>query len=103
MGAKKGVASRGRASMSHLPMERGELNEKDGLPSQRTPIKYEMLGELLKAEGYDEQKTNYLVSGFRDGFRLSLDRTTEELEQHQLDQGQQPVQNYKSATKWKSS
>ncbi len=42
-------------------MERGELNEKEGLPSQGTPIKYEKLGELLKAEGYGKQKTNYLV------------------------------------------
>ncbi len=90
------------ASTSHLPTERGELNEKEGLPSQRTPIKYEKLGELLKAEGYDKQKTNYLVSGFKDSFRLRLDRTTEELVQ-QLDRGQQPVQNHKSASLWKSS
>ncbi len=60
-------------------MARGELNEKEGLPSQRTPIKYKRLGELLKTEGYDEQKTNCLVSGLRDGFRLRLDRMTEEL------------------------
>ncbi len=73
--------------MSCLPMERGELNEKEGLSSQRTLIKYERLGELLKPEGYDEQKTNYLVNGFRDGFRLRLDRTTEELAQQQLDRG----------------
>ncbi len=52
-------------------MERVKLNEKEGLPSQWTPIKYEKLGELLKAKGYDKQKTNYLVSGFKDGFRLS--------------------------------
>ncbi len=74
-GTKTGVVRRGRASRSHLPTERGELNEKEGLPSQRTPIKFEMLGELLRAEGYDEQKTNYLVNGFRDCFRLRLDRT----------------------------
>ncbi len=85
--------------MSHLPMERGELNEKEGLPSQRTPIKYERLSELLKAEGYDVQKTNYLVNGFRDGFRLRLDRTTKELAQQQLARGQQPVQNHKSASR----
>ncbi len=97
MVAKKGVVGRCRASTSHLPMERGELNEKVGLPSQRTPIKYEKLGKLLKAEGYEEQKTTYLVSGFKDGFRLRLDRTMEELSQQQLDRGQQPVQNHKSA------
>ncbi len=87
-----------RASTSHLPTDRGELNEKEGLPSHRTPIKYEKLGELLKAEGYDKQKTYYLVSGFKDCFRLRLDRTTEELTQ-QLDSGQQPVQNHKSASR----
>ncbi len=35
-------------------------------------------------------------SGFKDGIRLRLDRTTEELAQP-LDRGQQPVQNHKSA------
>ncbi len=94
----KWVVGRCRASTSHLPMERVELNEKEGLPSQRTPIKYEKLGDLLKAEGYDEQKATYLVSGFKDSFRLRLDRMTEELaQQQQLDRGQQPVQNHKSA------
>ncbi len=97
--AKKRVVGRCRASTSHLTTERGELNEKEGIPSQRTPIKYEKLGELLKAEGYDKQKTNYLVSGFKDGFRLRLDRKTEELAQQQLDMGQQPVQNHKSASR----
>ncbi len=53
MGAKKGVVGRCRASTSHLPMERAEQNEKEGLLSQRTPIKYEKLGELLMADGYD--------------------------------------------------
>ncbi len=35
-GAKKGVVRRCRASTSHLPMERGELNEKEGQSSMRS-------------------------------------------------------------------
>ncbi len=60
---------------------------------------YGMLGELLRAESYDEQKTSCLVNVFREGFRLRLDRTTEELAQQQLDRSQQPVENHKSASR----
>ena len=33
-----------------------------------TPVNAERLEEMLVATGYDEQKTRYLVEGFRNGF-----------------------------------
>ncbi len=35
-----------------------------------------MLGELVRAEGYDDENTRYLVNRLRDGFKLRLDKTT---------------------------
>lgn len=78
-----------RARKSQLPIKRERLNGKEGFPYQSTPIKYEMPGKLLWEDGYDEQKTTYLVNGIREGFKLRLDRTIQELSQQQLDRGQQ--------------
>ncbi len=44
-------------------------------PHQRTPVKFATMGTMLAEAGYYAARTHYLVEGFRQGFRLRLDRT----------------------------
>ena len=56
-----------------------DKNWRDMDPHQRTPVKYSRLGEFLKEAGYSAKKTQYLVKGFEQGFRLRLDRSVAQL------------------------
>ena len=45
-------------------------HENYDLSNTVTPIKHEVLDKLLRAAQYDEVKTQYLVSGFKEGFKI---------------------------------
>ncbi len=44
-------------------------------PHQRIPVNADHLESLLEASAYGKTKSGYLVDGFRQGFRLRLDRS----------------------------
>ncbi len=48
-------------------------------PHQRTPVKFALLGLLLAASDYEICTRHYLVKGFRQGFRLRLDRPVNQI------------------------
>ena len=38
-----------------------------------TPVRYAVLEDLLLASNYNKEKTQFLVEGFREGFKLKYD------------------------------
>ena len=40
-----------------------------------TPVKHEILDELLTATGYDMEKKTFLINGFRNGFHYNMKAT----------------------------
>ncbi len=52
-------------------------------PMDRTPVSHEVLGNMLVETKYDPKKTEYLVQGFKVGFKLRLDCSVTHIAQAQ--------------------
>jgi hypothetical protein len=81
-----------------LPPNLLDRNWETLLPSDRTPVNYLALQSLLQETLYDPTKTNYLIDGFRDGFRLRMDRSVEQACHDRLSSKSKFKFNHKSAT-----